>query len=122
MSSPQMMRMLGCLVAMDLPPAEWSAAWLRGSVLEIQTWIRSSWNRGGLRTRPGGRGVGGCGLQLVGHLVDRAGKCERQRVGEVHGRAAVHADVEALADRELDRDGALEATLGEFRAVRRDRQ
>src|SRR5262245_48534371 len=114
MSSPQMMRMLGCLVAMDLPPADGSAAWLRVALLETQTSIRSSRNRGGLRAWPRRRRVGRRGFQLERHLLDRARERERQRVREVHGRAAIHADVEALADRELERDRTLQPAFGEL--------
>src|SRR5215475_5817220 len=42
-------------------------------------------------------------LELDRDLVDRAREPERRLVGEVDGRADVHADVESLAERDLVR-------------------
>src|SRR6185295_15600062 len=59
----------------------------------------------------------GLRFQLHRHLLDRAGECERQLVAEVDGRAAIHADVEPLADGDLDRNGPLQPTVRNSLAV-----
>jgi hypothetical protein len=51
-------------------------------------------------------------LQLDRHLLDPAGELERQLIGEIDGRADIHADVESFVGRNWDGNGLRQLAFG----------
>src|SRR5215510_5865500 len=58
------------------------------------------------------------GAELDRHVIDGPRESERQLVSEVDRGTDVHADVEPFAERELNRDGLLQASARDLLPVR----
>src|SRR5262245_51106052 len=79
------------------------------------------WAKAGSETAPGPRKGQPRSFHIKRDLLDLARERKRQLVSEVHRRADVHADVHALAERDLQWDRPGQLPFGHLGAVSRER-